>query len=124
MRIEHSRKHGPFDPRRPALRDAPAPASLWHLGEERLDWQEFHARYFAHSRRHAFHALATYTSYLDDSEGSPAHAVWSDTTQRRDNAEEPASTPDTDRWESEGGASAPRRRRPRTGGRPVGTQAV
>ena len=72
MRIEQSRKHGRFDPRCPPAHFKPAPASLWRLGEERLDWQGFLARFFPASRRHDSDALAAYEAYLNDVDGRPA----------------------------------------------------
>ena len=138
-RIEHSRKHGPFDPRYPTIRHKPAPASLWRLGEERLDWQGFLARFFPDSRRHDFDALASYQSYLNDAEARPADggpltalpsatgvvdAARPETEQRSDEQEEPPATGDTERWEGDGGASAARPRRRRRGERPVGTNKL
>lgn len=76
-RVEHSRKHGPFDSRYPPIRHKPTPASLWRLGEERLDWQGFLGRLFPDSRRHDFDASA-----LASSPGA-VHADRSDKTQRR-----------------------------------------
>ena len=137
MRIEHSRKHGPFDRRYPPIRHKPVSASLWRLGEERLDWQGFVARFFPDSRRHDFDALAAYESYRNDGEGRPAdgspapalgsssnavHAARPGKAQCREEGEPPA-TADTERWEGEG-ASAGRPRRTRRGERPVGTQRV
>jgi hypothetical protein len=139
MRIEQSRKHGAFDPRYAPARHEPAPASLWRLGEERLDWRGFRARFFPDSRRHDFDAIAAYESYRNDAEGRPAggfpasglgssssavHAARSATTQRSENEEESLATADTDRWEGDGGGSAARPRRRRSGERPVGTQRV
>ena len=71
MRIEHSRKHGPFDTRYPPTRHTPVPTSLW-LGQERLDWQEFLARCFPDRRRHDRDALAAYESYLNAVDSRPA----------------------------------------------------
>jgi hypothetical protein len=135
LRIEHSRKHGSFDSRYPPTRHTPVPASLWRLGEERLDWQEFLARFFPDRRRHDREALAAYESYVNDVESrsapfpataSPpmaAPAALPDTLS--EDEEEPPATADTDRWQGEGGASAGRsRRRPRRGERPVGTQRL
>jgi len=131
MRIEHSRKHGPFDPRYPPIRHKPAPAGLWRLGEERLDWQAFLVRFFPDSRRHDSDALAAYESYLNDVDasngpGSAPSAVpaRSATTRRSELEEEPPTTADLDRWEGEGGASAQRPRRTRRGERTVETQRV
>jgi hypothetical protein len=136
--IEHSRKHGPFDRRYPPIPHKPAPASLWRLGEERLDWQGFLARFFPDSGRHDFDALAAYESYRNDVEGRPvdgspalapgsasgaAHAAQSEPRQRNDDEQEPPSTPDTERWEGDGGASTGRLRRTRKGERPVGTKS-
>jgi len=73
LRIEQSRKHGRFDPRYPPAHFKPVPASLWQLGEERLDWQGFLARFFPASRRHDSDALAAYESYLNDIDGCPVH---------------------------------------------------
>jgi hypothetical protein len=135
LRIEHSRKHGPFDRRYPLIRHKPAPASLWRLGEERVDWQGFVARFFPDSRRHDFDALAAYESYRNDADRRPADGFLApgsptrarnaeplDTAQRSDNKGEPPATADTERWEGEGGASAARPERTRRGERPVGTQ--
>jgi hypothetical protein len=72
LRIEHSRKHGPFDPRYPPILHEPAPASLWRVGQERLDWRGFLARFFPESRRHDLDALAAYESYTNDVEDRPA----------------------------------------------------
>jgi len=139
LRIEHSRKHGPFDGRYPPIRHKPAPLSLWRLGEERLDWQAFLARFFPDSRRHDFDALAAYESYVNDAEGRPAddsgapvlssassaaHAAAPETEQWSEDEEEPPATDDTERWEGDGGASAGRPRRRRRGERPVETQTV
>jgi len=135
LRIENSRKHGPFDRRYPPIRHKPAPASLWRLGEERLDWQGFLTRFFPESTRHDFDALAAYESYVNDVEGRPAddpsapahgkssavHAARPEPTQRDDDEQEPPATPDTERWEGDGGASTARPRRTRRGERPVGT---
>ena len=138
MRIEHSRRHGPFDGRYPPIRHKPAPASLWRVGEERLDWQGFLARFFPGSRRHDFDALAAYESYLNDAQHSAdgfaapacgrssgaAPIVRSDTTQVSYEDEDPPATADTERWEGDGGASAARPRRRARSERPVGTQTV
>jgi hypothetical protein len=122
-RIEHSRRHGPFDPRYPTIRHEPAPASLWQLGEERLQWRGFLARFFPDSGRHDFDALASYQSYVTDAGARPADGVRPETDERSDEQEEPAATGDTERWEGDGGASAARPRR-RRGERPVGTHEV
>jgi hypothetical protein len=122
MRIDHSRKPGPFDPRYAPIRHEPVPASLSRLGEKRYDWQGFLSQFFPASRRHDSDALAAYESYLDDVDAS------TDRGRRRSEVEEEApATADIDRWEGEGGASArgPRRTRtaetqkvwPRSGGR-------
>ena len=135
MRIEQSRKHGPFDRRYPPIRHKPAPASLWRLGEERLDWQGFLARFFPKSRRHDFDALAAYESYVNDAEGRPAGgcpapalarsssaapAARSHMTQRSENEQERLVTADIERWEGEGGASAARVATKKRGKRPQG----
>jgi hypothetical protein len=113
----------------------PASASLSRLGEESLDWQGFLARFFPGSRRHDFDALAAYESYLNDVEGRHAdgssalargpsgvvHAARSEPTQRNDDEQEPPATPDTERWEGDGGASAAPPRRTRSGERPIAT---
>jgi hypothetical protein len=136
LRIEHSRRHGPFDGRYPPILHTPAPVSLWRLGEERLDSQGFLARFFPGSRRHDFDALAAYESYLNDAQHSAggfavpalgsssgaARIVRSDTTQVSYEDEEPPATTDTERWEGEGGASAARPRRRERSERPVRTQ--
>jgi hypothetical protein len=132
LRIEHARKHGPFDPRFPPIRHTPVPASLWRPGEERLGWQGFLARFFPNSTRHDFEVLAAYESYLNDvdastgpgSTPSAVHVAQSDTTQRSDVEEAHAEAADTDRWEGEGGAPAGRPRRTRSGKRTVETQSV
>jgi hypothetical protein len=111
LRIEHSRKHGPFDPRYPPIRHKAAPAGLWRLGEECLDWQGFLARFYPGRRRHDFDALAAYESYRND-------------VERRADEEESPATADTDRWEGDGGALAARPRRRRRGERPVGAHKV
>ena len=121
MRIEHSRKHGSFDPRYPMIGHKAVPASLVRLGGESLDWQGFVARYFPDSRRHDSEALAGYEAYLNaaqepPAEGSPAPALGEEG--------EPPATADTDRWETDGGASAARPQRRRRGGRSVGVQRV
>jgi hypothetical protein len=130
LRIEQSRKHGPFDTRSPLIRHTPVPTSLW-LGEERLDWHEFLARFFPDRRRHDREALAAYESYVNDVESRPslspptaASGLLPDARQRSEVEEEPPATGDTDRWQGEGGASAGRSRRPRRGERPVGRQRV
>lgn len=107
------------------MRHKPAAASVWRLGEERVDRERFLAPFFPGSPRHDFEALAAYESYLNDVEGGPgggptapgstSSAVQggrSDTAQRRDERERPA-TAETERWEGEGGASAGRLRRRR-----------
>ena len=119
-----------FDTRYPPTRHAPIPASLWRSGEERLDWQEFLARFFPDRRRHDREALAAYESYVNDVESRPslsrptaATGFLTDETQLSADEEEPPATADTDRWQGEGGASAGRSRR-RRGERPVGTPRV
>jgi len=105
LSTEHSRKHGPFDRRYPPVRHKPAPASLWHLGEEGIDWEGFRARFFPGYRRHDFDALAAYESYRNDVDAAAQVA-----------------RSETERWEGEGGAAAGRPRRPRRGERRVATQ--
>jgi hypothetical protein len=110
LRVEHSRKHGPFDSRYRPIRRKPTPASLWRLDEERLDWQGFRGRFFPDSRRHVFDALAAYESYLNDVHGRPAdgflasalasspgamHNDWLEKTQRSEDSEELPATADT-----------------------------
>jgi hypothetical protein len=139
MRVEHSRKHGPFDSRYPPIRHTPTPASLWRLGEERLDWQGFLGRFFPDSRRHDFDALAAYESYLNDAHGRPAdgfpasaparspvavHNDRSDKTQRSEDWEELPATADTEPWEGDGGASTGSPPRSRRGERRIGAHAV
>jgi hypothetical protein len=127
LRIEHSRKHGPFDRRSLPIRHKPAPPSLWRLGEDRLDWQGFLARFFPESRRHDFGALAAYEWYVKDVEGrladeSSAQALGASGAAHAARLEqEPPATPDIERWEGDGGASTRRARRTRRGERPVGT---
>ena len=66
MTIQHSRKHGPFDRRYPAMRHKQRPPrSLWRPGEERTDWEGFLTQFFPGSRRHDLEALAAYESYGD-----------------------------------------------------------
>jgi hypothetical protein len=135
LRIEHSRKHGPFDGRYPPIRHEPAPASLRRPGEERLDWQGFLARFFPASSRHASDPLAAYESYMNDVDGRPAdgsaaagrrssavRGARSEMGQRGEDEQEPPATADTDRWEGEGGAPAGHPRRTRRHERPVGAQ--
>ena len=110
MSVEHSRKHGPFDPRYPPIRHKPAPESLWRLGEKRLDWQGFLTQFYPDCRRHDFDALAAYESYGNDADGGGE-------------AGQPA-TCETERWEGEGGAVTGRLRRPRKGERRVATHTV
>jgi hypothetical protein len=74
QRIE-SRKHGPFDLRDPVRQLKPAPPSLWHSGEDRLDWYGFLARFFPRNRRHASDALAAYESYRNSWSGLPETIV-------------------------------------------------
>ena len=130
MRIEHSRKHGPFDPRYSPIPHDPAPASLWRPGEGLLDWQGFLTRFFPGSRRHDFAVLAAYESYRNHVESrregvsAPVLAGSSSAAQRGEDEDEPPATTDTDRWESDGGASAARPPRRRTHERPVGTRKV
>jgi hypothetical protein len=131
LRIEHSRKHGWFDARYPAAGHKPPPARLWHLGDERLDWQRFHGRFFPDSRRHDFDALTAYDAYRDAAQAPPADgsrtAGVSQILQhstRREDEEQPPATPDTDRWEADGGASAARPRGRRSSEPPVGTPRV
>ncbi len=71
MRVEHSRKHGSFDPRYAAARRRPTTASRWRPGDERLDWQGFLARFFPDSSRHDFAALTAYEAYRNDAEAPP-----------------------------------------------------
>lgn len=118
MRIEHSRKHGAFDSRHLPILHKPAQVSLWCLGEERLDWEGFIARFYPGSRRHHFDAVAAYESYRNDVEGrsaggSATHAVPRRTTEQGNGEEEPLTTPDIERWEGDGGASPARPRRSR-----------
>jgi hypothetical protein len=117
LRVEHSRKHGWFDARYPAARHKTPPASLWHLGDERLDWQRFLGRFFPNSSRHDFDALTAYDAYTNDAQappadGSPAAGVSQrlQHSARREDEEQPSATPDIDRWEGDGGASAARPR--------------
>src|SRR5581483_6443336 len=108
-------------------------------GEERLEWQGFHARFFPDSRRHDFDALASYQSYVKDAEARPAdggpltalpsatgvvHAYPAGDRPAQRRAGGAAATGDTERWEGDGGASAARPRRRRRGERPVGTHKV
>lgn len=95
MSIEHSRKHGPFDTRYPPIRRKPAPAIVRHLGDERLDWRGFLAGFYPDSLRHDFDALAAYQSYC----GGGRRAG------RGHLAARPAAN-ETERWESEGGATS------------------
>ena len=117
MRTEHSRKHGAFDSRYPPIRHRPAPASPWHLGEERTDWQGFLARFYPGCRRHDFDALAAYESDWNDAEGrraddslvlgslpAAAHVAQSENARSGGDGEEPPTAAETERWEGEGGA--------------------
>ena len=88
MSVEASRRHGPFDSRYPLIRRKPSPPSLRGRGEARIDWDDFVARFYPHSRRHDFDVVAAYESYAIDVGASPAPAD------------------DTERWEGEGGAVA------------------
>ena len=135
MHVEHARKHGPFDSRYPPIRHEPTPASLWRLGEERLDWHGFRGRFFPDSRRHDFDALVAYESYLND--GRPADGFTasapasspaavhdrSDKTQPSEDWEELSATAGTERWEGDGGASTGSPPRSRRGQRPIGAHA-
>jgi hypothetical protein len=103
LSTEHSRKHGPFDRRYPPFRHKPAPASLWRLGEEPIDWKGFLARFFPGSRRHDFDALAAYESYRDDDDAA-AHVARLDNALRGGDETEPPAAGETERWEGEGGA--------------------
>src|SRR5581483_6887408 len=118
LRIEHSRKHGPFDSRYPPIRHKPAPASLWRLGEEPVDWQRFLARFYPGCRRHDFDALAAYESYCNDAEGRRAddslalaslsaavRVARSENARSGGDGEEPPAVAETERWEGEGGAT-------------------
>lgn len=89
MRIEHSRKHGPFDPRFPPAVDEPPSDGRWLLAAMDLGWQPFLARFFPTSSRHDSAALVAYEAYRSRVAGPPAPLLM---------------TPDTDRWEGEGGA--------------------
>lgn len=131
MRIEHSRKHGPFDLRCPPIRHKPPPASLWRLGEEPVDWL---ARFYPGCRRHDFDALAAYESYCNGAEGrrvddsrvlaslpAAVHVARSENARNGGDGEEPPPAAETERWEGEGGAMG-RLRQPRRGERRVATQ--
>jgi hypothetical protein len=127
LRIEHSRKHGPFDHRYPPIRHKPVPASLWHLGEERLDWQGFLARFFPDSTRHDFGALAAYESYRNDidglpADGVPAPAFGSASTGAQAVGVHTTAPADTER--AEGDASAGRAPRPRRRERHAAAKSV
>lgn len=115
MRIEHSRKHGPFDSRYPPIRHKPAPASLWRLGEERTDWQGFLARFYPGCRRHDLDALAAYESYSNDAEGRRAddslvlgslpaavHVARSQNARSGGDGEEPPAAAETEGWGGRG----------------------
>ena len=88
MSVEASRRHGPFDLRYPLIRHKPSPPSLRRRGEDRIDWDDFVARFYPHSRRHDFDVVAAYEAYaIEVGAGqAPAEA--------------------TERWEGEGGAVA------------------
>jgi len=133
LKIEHARKHGPFDSRYPPIRHKPAPANLWRLGEERIDWQGFLARFYPGCRRHDFDALAVYESYCNGAEGRRAddsrvlgslpaavRVARSENARSGEDGEEPPATAETERWEGEGGATG-RLRRPSRGERRVAT---
>jgi len=102
LRIEHSRRHGPFDRRYPPIRHEPTPAGLSRLGGERLDWQRFLVSFFPGSHRHDFGALSAYASSRNGADRRPADVLPA-------HAGSPgavhAAASDTDRWEAEGGAS-------------------
>lgn len=106
MTVEQSRKHGAFDSRFPPTRRTTAAASLWQVGEERLDWQGFLARFYPVCRRHDFDALAAYESYGNDVDGRRPDDV------RRGGREERPAAGETEQWESEGGAVTGRARPP------------
>lgn len=90
MRIEHSRKHGAFDPRFPPAVHDPPPGGRGLLTEMDLGWQPFLARFFPGSSRHDSAALVAYEAYRANDAGQPVPPV--------------LMTPETDRWEGEGGA--------------------
>jgi hypothetical protein len=79
--VEHSRKHGPFDCRYPALRRLPPPVrELEALGErgQRLDWAAFAARFYPGRRRHDLEAITAYGAYrnrLGEAPTAPEAAV-------------------------------------------------
>lgn len=123
MRIEQSRKHGPFDSRYPTIPHKPAPASLLRPGEERTDWPGFLARFYPGSRPHAFDALAAYESYRNDADGRRVHVARSEDARSGGDGEEPPAAAETERWEGEGGATG-RLRRPRRDERHVATRRV
>jgi hypothetical protein len=136
LRIEHSRKHGPFDSRWPPIRHKPPPASLWRLGEEHTDWHGFLARFYPGCRRHDFDALAAYESYSNDAEGRRAvdsrvvgslsaavYVARSENARSGGNGEESPAAAETERWEGEGGATGCLRR-PRRSERRAATQRL
>lgn len=74
--MESPRKHGPFDFRYPppSKLSAPRPEhrSRTNAG---LDWAAFVGRFFPHSRRHFFEAVAAYAAYREMPErGAIDHA--------------------------------------------------
>lgn len=72
--MEASRRHGPFDPRRPRARNnglgAVPEAQLLSASEaaEALDWDGFSNRYFRGRRRHDSEALSAYAAYSQGGE--------------------------------------------------------
>jgi hypothetical protein len=73
MMVEPSRKHGPFDPRYPALRRLPPP--VWELTAidqrgQRLDWAAFAARFYP-GRRPDLEAIAAYDAYRNRLDEAP-----------------------------------------------------
>jgi hypothetical protein len=89
MPIEHSRRHGLFDPRFPPAVSEPPPGGGWLHAEKGLGWQPFLVRFFPGSSRHDSAALVGYEAYRSKVAGKAPPLLL---------------TPDIDRWEGEGGA--------------------
>ena len=76
-RIEGSRRHGPFDLRRPKVRPdlVAAPLTPTQVGEDisaGLNWDDFSARYYPERGRHDFGVVNAYCAYKDDQMGGVA----------------------------------------------------
>ena len=78
-RVEASRRHGPFDLRRPARRqasDRPRPAAPGRAVPVGLAWAAFSARCFPGRGRHDFEAIGAYEVYRQI-QASPGEAIGS-----------------------------------------------